>query len=169
MPEKIKYTVFTTELGFFGFAATEIGLYRTILPFPNREKVEKALLTGIENSIFDPTLMPKLQKKIIAYFNGQCVNFDNFKLDLADLSPFAASVLTACRKITFGQTISYGRLADLANHPRAARAVGTALGNNPLPLIIPCHRIIPTTGRIGNFSALAGTKLKQKMLQIEKS
>ena len=75
--------------------------------------------------------------------------------------------MTACRDIRFGQTVSYGRLAEMAGKPGAARAVGRALAKNPLPLIIPCHRVICANGKIGGFSAPGGVTLKKRLLQLE--
>ena len=83
------------------------------------------------------------------------------------LSEFAKSVLTACRAIKFGQTISYLGLAEKAGHPTAARAVGNVMAKNPLPLIVPCHRVLNADGRAGGFSATGGISLKKKMLELE--
>jgi O-6-methylguanine DNA methyltransferase len=84
------------------------------------------------------------------------------------LSLFAGRVLTACGDIKFGQTISYGRLAKKIGRAGAARAVGGALAKNRLPLIIPCHRVIRSDGKIGGFSAAGGTTIKKGMLELER-
>ncbi len=84
------------------------------------------------------------------------------------ITEFTNQVLTACRDIRFGQTISYGRLAQKIDRPAAARATGCALAKNPLPLIIPCHRVVRSDGKIGGFSAIGGTNLKAKLLELEK-
>ena len=94
---------------------------------------------------------------------GKC----NSNLKLDKLSPFAIQVLTACRDIKFGQTISYSGLAKKLGRPGTARAVGGALAKNPLPLIIPCHRVIHSDGKIGGFSTPGGTNLKAKLLELE--
>ena len=86
---------------------------------------------------------------------------------LDGLSPFYKSVLTACKFVRFGQTINYGELAKKAGRPSSARAVGNALARNPLPLIIPCHRVIRSDGSLGGFSALGGLSLKRKLLAHE--
>ena len=167
MAQKIKYTVFSTKWGFFGFAATGEGICRAQLPLPKRSVVIKILLGAIENGVFDKNILGRLQKKIIAYFDGSSVDFSEFRVDLSGSSGFTAACLTACRKISYGQTVSYGQLASLANRPGAARAAGTVMAKNQLPLIIPCHRIIRSTGQIGGFSAAAGPKTKLKLLQLE--
>jgi methylated-DNA-[protein]-cysteine S-methyltransferase len=167
MAQKTKYTVFSTKWGFFSFAATDEGLCHALLPLPKRSIARKTLLSAIENSIFDKNLLPSLQKKIAAYFDGTVVDFSDLRLNLTGLGSFATSSLTACRKIGYGQTVSYGQLAGLANYPRSARAVGTVLAKNPLPLIVPCHRIILSTGQIGGFSAAVGSETKLKLLRLE--
>jgi len=89
-------------------------------------------------------------------------------LPIQRVTEFTKQVLTACRNIGFGRTISYSGLAKKLDRPAAARAIGTALAKNPLPLIIPCHRIVRYDGKIGGFSAPGGTTLKKKMLLHEK-
>ncbi len=88
-------------------------------------------------------------------------------LPIQRVTEFTKQVLTACRNIGFGWTISYSGLAKKLGRPAAARAVGTALAKNPLPLIIPCHRIVRCDGKIGGFSAPDGKELKTKLLKHE--
>ena len=167
MAQKIKYTIFSTKWGFFGFAVTDKGICSTSLPLPKRSVARKILLGTIENAVFDKYLLGRLQKKIAAYFDGSTIDFSEFRIDLDGSSRFAATCLTACRKIGYGQTVSYGQLASLANCPGAARAVGTVMANNILPLIVPCHRIIRSNGQIGGFSGAEGPKTKLKLLKLE--
>ncbi len=118
---------------------------------------------------FDKTFFKTLQEQIAAYFEGACVNFSrDIPLALDGFSSFGISVLTACRAIGFGQTITYGRLAKKSGRPNASRAVGSALAKNPLPLLIPCHRVVRSDGKIGGFSAPGGTNLKKRLLLHEK-
>ncbi len=83
--------------------------------------------------------------------------------------PFAHKVLQACRRIAFGRTTTYSDLARQVGSPRAARAVGSVMAGNPIPLIIPCHRVLRTDGGLGGFSAPGGTAIKQKMLRHEQA
>ena len=87
---------------------------------------------------------------------------------LDEFSPFARAVLNVCRDVTFGRTIAYGQLAQKAGSPFAARAVGVVMAHNPLPLIIPCHRVVRSDGKIGGFSAQGGPALKKRMLELER-
>ncbi len=86
-------------------------------------------------------------------------------VDLADMPPFISAVLAALRDVSCGDVVSYGQLAALAGNPRAARAVGQAMHRNPLPLVIPCHRVIAHGGRIGGFTP--GTEAKRVLLEHE--
>jgi methylated-DNA-[protein]-cysteine S-methyltransferase len=86
-------------------------------------------------------------------------------LDGADL--FRRAIYSAARKLGFGETTTYGGLADSAGHPGMARETGEALGRNPVPLIVPCHRILAAGGKIGGFSAPGGSSTKERLLALE--
>lgn len=88
--------------------------------------------------------------------------------DWAQLSPFARHVLHILKKkVPPGKTISYGKLAELSGHPKAARAVGSVMANNPFPLVFPCHRVIKSDGSLGQFGS--GPELKENLLALENS
>jgi methylated-DNA-[protein]-cysteine S-methyltransferase len=164
----MKYTVFKTKWGYFGLAATDNGLVRSWLPAAGREEVKSRILREFPGAQYDTALSKTVQRQISAYFEGTCINFSrDTPIVLDGFSSFASSVLTACRDIRFGQTVSYGRLAEMAGRAGAARAVGGALAKNPLPLIIPCHRVTCANGKIGGFSAAGGRNLKEKLLKHE--
>ena len=175
MQKVVKYAIFKTKWGYFGLAGTEYALYQTQLPGPKPEKIKSMLLKNLPipnqaSSIeFDKTFFKTLQEQITAYFEGACVNFSrDIPLVIEGLSSFGISVLTTCRDIEFGQTITYGRLAIKSGRPNASRAVGSTLAKNPLPLLIPCHRVIRSDGKIGGFSAPGGVTLKKRMLELER-
>ncbi len=177
---EIKYTIFKTKWGYFGLAANNEGLFRTILPCPDHKIAQNHLLAGINKPIFAQNLLKPLQDKITAYFKGRAVKFNgDVTLAFGNCGPFMKKVLTECGKIPYGKAVSYSQLAHLIGKPLAARAVGNALAKNPLPLIIPCHRVIHADGSIGNFSAfleaktgskfIGGKELKLKLLQHERA
>ena len=169
MAQALKYTVFKIEWGYFGFAAVEKGLILAHLPINDKTRLTQELLVDFPGARLDKNLFKKVQQQIVAYFEGQHIDFDpDLPLIYQGCSDFKISILTACRKVRFGQTISYSRLAEKAGFPRAARAVGGVMGDNPVPLIIPCHRVLTCQGQIGGFTAEGGTKLKKKMLELEK-
>lgn len=163
-----KYVIFRTDFGHFGLAAEQNHLTKTVLPQPDPEKIKAIFLADSPDAKYEKTLFHQLQVQITAYFKGSYVEFNkDIPIMIAPATNFTRRVLTACRNITYGQTISYSQLARKSGSPAAARAVGSILSKNPLPLIIPCHRIIKADGGIGKFSAAGGTKTKIKLLNLE--
>ena len=114
----------------------------------------------------DSKLCPGLQRELRSYFTGKPTRF-NQPYRLENLTDFQQQVLDACSRIPAGRTMSYAELAAWIGRPNAARAVGNALGRNPLPILIPCHRVVANNQRLGGFSAQAGTELKRKLLALE--
>jgi methylated-DNA-[protein]-cysteine S-methyltransferase len=109
-------------------------------------------------------LLRRLQRDLRDYFEGRPVEF-RYPLDLAGATPFQRAVWRALRRIPYGQTRSYAKIARAVGRPRAFRAVGAACGNNPLPLLIPCHRVVASNGKIGGFSS--GLRWKKYLLALE--
>ena len=106
----------------------------------------------------------QLVRELAAYFRGNANQFLT-PLDLGSATPFQQSVWAELRRVPFGKTLSYGELARRVGAPRAARAVGQAVGANPIPILIPCHRVIRSDGALGGFSA--GLEIKQWLLRHE--
>ena len=165
----MKYVVFKTRWGWFGLLAGEQGIVRTSLPVSSRTAVLAILLKGCETHELDKLLYKPLQDRIVAYFEGKIEDCESFKdIFLGDLPPFTLSVLTACRSIPYGRTSTYSALAAAVGRPKAVRAVANALARNPVPLIVPCHRIVRSDGQIGGFSAPGGSRVKSKLIDLEK-
>ena len=167
MGQGLRYVIFRTRWGYFGLLGGEKGLVRSCLPVASSGEVKERLVVGGGMGKSDATVFGGLQAKIRAYFEGGCVDFSDTQVAFDGLGEFGAKVLTACGKVGYGQTISYGQLAKLAGRPTAGRAVGNILAKNPVPLIIPCHRVIRSDGKIGGFSAGGGSGLKKMMLELE--
>ena len=104
--------------------------------------------------------------RIRRHLTGEPVTYDDLPLS-APRKPFEARVHAALARVPWGETITYGELAERAGSPGAARAVGTVMARNPLPLVIPCHRVLPTGGGLGGFSARGGTATKFRLLHLE--
>lgn len=100
------------------------------------------------------------------YFDRERTTFD-FPIDLSTASPFVQRVLRATAKVPFGRLASYKTIARDIGDPKATRAVGNALGHNPVPIVIPCHRVIRSDGSLGGYTG--GTKIKRKLLSLEGS
>ena len=101
-----------------------------------------------------------------AYFAGERRRFD-VRVDLTGTSPFQRRVLMATASVPAGQVVSYGEIARRIGRPRGSRAVGQALGRNPIPIVIPCHRVIAAGGRIGGYTG--GLAIKRRLLRLEGS
>ena len=141
---------------------------RTHLPGPEPQTVKSRLLKGLGPAEYNRAYLESVQEMITAYFAGTYVNFDKgICIGLDGLSEFSQRILNACRNVRYGERISYAQLAKKAGRPKAVRAVGAALAKNPLPLIIPCHRVTYSDGRAGGFSAAGGKRMKEKLLRHE--
>lgn len=113
----------------------------------------------------DPTIHETLQEDLKSYFSGQPVNFLKYPVDWQDMTPFGQKVLELARSIPWGETRNYGWLSAQLNLNGGARAVGGALGRNPVPIVIPCHRVLRKDGQLGGFSA--GIQWKRFLLDLE--
>jgi len=169
MRKGIRYTIFKTRWGYFGLAGSEGGMVRACLPTARQDDVKCRLVQGLGEVRFEKEFFRILQGKISAYFEGVCVNFGrDIPIVLDGFSPFAERILRACRDISYGKTMSYGEVARRAGVAGGGRAVGGVLAKNPLPLIIPCHRVICANGELGGFSAAGGVRYKKRLLGLEK-
>ena len=108
-----------------------------------------------------------LADRIADYFRGKPIEFRDLVV-LPDVTDFSKVVYKKLRSIKRGKTITYGALAELCGRPGSARAVGSIMAKNQIPLIIPCHRVIKSDGGLGGFSAPGGIGMKEKMLQLER-
>lgn len=162
-----KYSIFETNWGYFGLISAEKAVLRTSLPVTSRSQARDTLLADLNETDLTEGTFDTVEKLVKDYYKGIYTDFSQIPVVFDSISGFAKDILTACRKITYSQTTTYGALADLAGYKKAGRAVGNALAKNRTPLIIPCHRIIRSNAQIGGFSAAGGANLKQKMLDLE--
>jgi methylated-DNA-[protein]-cysteine S-methyltransferase len=166
----ICYYLFKTAKGEAGFALSPAGIRQVILPGLKpariREQLAEALDEVASGGFPPPPLAQRFVEEAKAYFEGQPAAFD-LPVDLPEASAFELKVYRALQKVGYGQVRSYGWLAEKVGAPAGARAVGAALAKNPVPLIVPCHRIVRADGSLGGFSAAGGARLKQWMLKLE--
>jgi len=162
---EVTVTACRTAFGWVGIAASPQGLLALTLPQPTEEDALGPLLArwGLARVGQDARLA-RFEEKLRRYFEGQEVTFDE-PLDLSQATPFQRRVWRAVREIPRGETRSYGEIARLVGAPRAARAVGGALAANPLPIVIPCHRVISSDGGLGGFGGRV--ELKRRLLELE--
>ncbi|MBN1972419.1 MAG: methylated-DNA--[protein]-cysteine S-methyltransferase [Sedimentisphaerales bacterium] len=165
----MKFVIFQTKWGWFGLAGTETAICRTFLPVKDSDLIKSCFLKEFPDAKCNKNLFKNLQNLIIAYFEGKNVDFNtDVPVFLNAFGDFSKRILIECRNIKSGQTITYADLAEKAGYPKAGRAVGNALAKNPIPLIIPCHRVIRADGKLGGFSATGGKTLKKRLLLLEK-
>lgn len=162
--------IFATALGFAGIAWTDAGLTRLCLPQARREPIAQQLFR--HGDVADaqsepPQWVAEAMASISAYAEGKRTEFDSVPVDLAGMDAFHLAIYAATRALAYGQTTTYGELAKRAGHAGLARETGAALGANPVPLVIPCHRVLAAGGRIGGFSAPGGAATKERMLALE--
>ncbi|MHC5138521.1 MAG: methylated-DNA--[protein]-cysteine S-methyltransferase [Planctomycetota bacterium] len=166
--EAVNYDIFKTNWGWFCLLGGEKGLIRTYLPVLQKDIIRNRILADFPESITSKTEFSMLKTRIIHYYQGQPVDFSTVGVQLDGFSGFQQRVLLVLKTITYGQKISYGELAKLSDSPKAARAIGSVMAKNPLPLVIPCHRVIKADGTLGRFSAPGGAAAKKRMLELEK-
>jgi methylated-DNA-[protein]-cysteine S-methyltransferase len=162
------YCVFDTAIGPCGMAWSERGLRRLQLPEPDRGATERRLnKDAVRATGAAPAEIDQLIADIQGYMTGRSVDFAGVAIDLTSVEPFECGVYAAARAVPWGHTVSYGELARRIDSPGAARAVGRALARNPVPVVVPCHRILAKGHRIGGFSAPGGTFTKERLLALE--
>jgi len=161
-----QYHVFETRLGFAAIAWNDAGVTRFNLPGPKDTATNRL---GSATPAEPPPPIAAIVDQARRYFAGERIDFDAIGLDLSSVEPFRRAIYDALRKVGFGETVTYGELAKRigANEPQAAQDVGVAMARNPVPLIIPCHRVLAAGGKLGGFSAPGRTETKQKMLALE--
>jgi methylated-DNA-[protein]-cysteine S-methyltransferase len=165
------HCLFDTCLGACGLAWSERGLMRLQLPEANRGATERRLRArgGADDSCMQepPDWIGPLITQLQRYFAGERMDFSDVAVELVGINDFQRRIYDLTRAIVWGQTASYGELARQAGAPGAARAVGQAMGHNPVPIIIPCHRVLAAGRKIGGFSAFGGAVTKERLLAME--
>ncbi len=153
----IYYQYMDSPIGKLLVAGDDKGLH--LINFPKNEKPSLPESDWKEN----PKPLQEALLQLDAYFAGK---LKTFSLNLyLDVKPFQKKVLTTLRRVPYGQTISYGKLAEKIGSPKASRAVGQANAKNPIPIVIPCHRVIGSNGNLTGFGG--GISIKQALLDLE--
>jgi methylated-DNA-[protein]-cysteine S-methyltransferase len=168
MLESSQYTLFETAIGTCAVAFTRRGISMVGLPEASR----RALAARFDRSAdrVDPPLPAAVDRTVaavVAHLRGELKDLTEFAVDLEQVPEFDRRVYELTRRIAPGKTRTYGELAADLGDAGLSRAVGQSLGRNPVPLIVPCHRVIRSDGDAGGFSAAGGTALKLRLLAIE--
>ncbi len=165
----LDYAIFDTTAGHAGIVWNERGIAGVQLP----ESSERAVRARIGRRFADaverqpPVHVANAIERMRALLRGENADFADTPLDESGLSAFQRTVYAITRAIPAGTTLTYGDVAARAGTPRDARAVGQALGANPFPIIVPCHRVVAADGRMHGFSGPGGTTTKLRLLEIE--
>jgi len=166
--KQLTYAVWTTAWGPMGAVCGPEGVGRIVLPHYEFDQLEKLLRWEHPGARRDEAPLVALIDRTRRYFNAEVVDFDDIPCRMPGATTFAGRVHRAARTIAYGRTRSYSALADQIGRPEAARAVAAAMGRNPLPLIVPCHRVTYADGRAGGFSAPGGVEQKRRLLELER-
>ena len=143
--------MFASPIGLLRFVASEHG-------------VTRVCFEGEQLPIDEPSASPLVTQELTEYFAGTRQKF-TVPLDLTGVTAFRAAVLRELAKVPYGETTSYAQLARAVGNPKAVRAVGTACATNPLPIFIPCHRVLRADGSLGGYRG--GTEAKRFLLRLE--
>jgi len=163
----VAYTTTDSPFGTLLLATTPRGLVRLGLPNQDAEELLEDLATQVSPRVLEaPAQLDKARRELDLYFESRLTSFD-LPLDWQLTAGFRARVQRAIARIPYGQTRNYTEMAKQAGNARAVRAAGTACGSNPLPIVVPCHRVLRTGGALGGYGG--GLPMKRALLQMEGS
>lgn len=161
----VAYTTTDSPFGPLLLASTPRGLVRVGLPNQDPDELLQDLSARLSPRVLEaPGRLDEARRELDLYFEGELEHFD-LPLDWSLSGGFRRRVLRAIDRIPFGQTRSYTEMARKAGNERAVRAAGTACGSNPIPLVVPCHRVLRTSGALGGYGG--GLPMKQALLELE--
>ncbi len=163
---KSAYALFDAGPGWMGLVGNEKGIERIYLPGLSKEDLRKRIQREFPESGEDSSFFRGAQKEFLEYFQGRRKRFE-FPLDLSRATPFQRKVYKVMSGISFGEIRTYRWLAQMTGYPKGFRAVGSANARNRWPIVIPCHRIVGSDGRLTGFSAPGGLNLKAMLLKLE--
>lgn len=164
-----RFALFDTALGVCGIVWTDRGVSGIQLPeateAATRARIRRRHPRATETA--PDADVGRVVDGITALLRGARVDLSDVALDMSEVLPFHRRVFDVARTIPVGRTSTYGELATRLGDPGSARAVGEALGRNPFPIVVPCHRVLAASGKLGGFSAHGGAETKRRMLLIE--
>jgi len=163
-PLDVRFTIADSPVGDLLLAASKRGVCRIAYdPETDREVDRLARLFGAR-VLETPGALDTVRRQLDEYFEGRRKSFD-LTLDLSQVADFHRRVLAELARVPYGDLTTYGALAQRAGAPKAARAVGTAMNRNPLPIVLPCHRVVGSTGKLVGYAG--GLERKESLLRLE--
>jgi methylated-DNA-[protein]-cysteine S-methyltransferase len=163
------FALFDTAIGRCGIAWSDRGVVGVQQPEAGDGETRARMLRRFPTAgeVTPPPDVQRTLDRIVALLDGEASDLSVVPLDMEGVPPFHRRVYEVARRIPAGATLSYGEIAARLGAPGAARAVGQALGHNPFPIVVPCHRVLAASGKLGGFSAHGGAATKLRMLAIE--
>ena len=165
----MNYTLFDTPIGACALAWGARGLVGAQLPQASTAALRARMRRHYSNAVetAPPAAIQVIIARVQGLLHGGRDDLADIELDMTGVPPFNRRVYAIARAIRPGATLAYGDIAARLGEPHAARAVGRALGENPFPIIVPCHRVLAAGSKAGGFSAPGGTRTKMRLLEIE--
>lgn len=165
------YTLFDTAVGRCGLAWSERGINALMLPEADDEATRRRLLrrAGDVPETAPPASVRQAIAAIQSLLQGERTDLSNVAVDLDGMPDFNLRVYEIARRIPAGETLTYGDIAKHLGDVQLSRAVGQAMGQNPVPIVVPCHRVVAAGGKMGGFSAPGGSRTKLRILAIERA
>jgi len=165
----IDYTLFDTAIGRPAIAWGERGIVAVQLPAASESRTRARIMRMFPDARegSPPAAVQRVIDGIVGLLRGEAVDLSGAVIDTAGVPDFHRRVYAVARTIPPGHTLTYGGVAERLGEPRVARDVGQVLGENPFPIVVPCHRVLAANGKLGGFSAPGGTATKLKLLRIE--
>jgi len=168
---RFEISVFETEMGWLAIAARDGLLTRVKIGHPSEDIALQAFV--VEEGLVDAQIEiedwnPDLREQLTRFADGEPISFEHVELSWPKpLTRFRRKVISETRRISWGNTLTYGEVAKRAGSSGAARAVGTAMSSNRFPFVVPCHRVVGSGGGLGGFTAPGGVGLKERLLMME--
>lgn len=162
--------MFSSRLGWVAAAWLEDRLCALTFGHRDPQKAMAALRPSKvieEADVSDTPAIDDFARRVQAYADGNQDDFTDVPIVLNGLTDFQQRVIRECRRIPYGHTLAYGELAERAGSPNAARAVGSVMARNRIALVIPCHRVVASAGKLGGYSAPDGIRMKTRLLELE--
>jgi methylated-DNA-[protein]-cysteine S-methyltransferase len=164
-----EFSLFETQMGRCAIVWGDRGIVGLFLPESDEQRMRKRLARRFPDAVeaAASTNVRTAIQRIVALLSGEPVDLADIPLDMESVEPFRRKVYAIAREIPPGSTLTYGAIAEKLGGKALARDVGEAMGKNPFPIIVPCHRVVAANGKLGGFSAPGGANTKLKMLEIE--